>query len=178
MPGLIEKMMAAQGMSGSESEDYEEPEEQEEEFDDSDFTPQQLDTIETFKQATLAVLYDKDGNTAKNILDTLMAATNKAEAMANLAYDTTELLDEKSKNQLTPEIAPTVAAEVLGEIAEIAQTAEMPVGSRDIAEATKIMLQRYMEENGVPPEEAMAMFQNGDADEIGRAVDQDEREMM
>ncbi len=171
MQGLIASKMQAPagGMPG------EEPVDESMVGAEDDFTPQELDTIEKFKQATLTALYAKDGEIAKNLLTAIESTDDIPSVLANMAYDFTQMLDEKSRSQLTEDIAPVVAADVLGQMAEIAEAGGQPMRSKDLAKATQIMLQRYLEENGMSPEEASGMLQ-GDPEEMGRALDQDARE--
>lgn len=152
----------------------EEPEGPEAEgMDDGDFTPEQQANIDKFEAATLKVLYDEQGGAAENVVNALQSSEDLAQTLATLSYDMTQILDERSGNLLDGEIDVVVATEVLGQIAEIGQTAGMEIRGPEIAKATQLMLQRYMEENGIDPSQANSILAM-DPMAVGDALNQDE----
>lgn len=184
MPGLIEslmqkKMAQGEGPGEDESSMYEGAESQEdmmeppEEMDDGEFTPAQQSAIDKFEAATLKVLYDEQGGAAENVVAALQSATDLTQTLADLSYNLTQALDERSGGLLDGEIDVVVASDVLGQVAEIGQTVGLEIKGPEIAKATQLMLQRYMEESGVDPSEASGIL-GMDPMMIGQALNEDE----
>lgn len=176
-PGEDESAMheGAEGAEYEGQEDMLEGEEPEgsEGMDDGDFTPEQQANIDKFEAATLKVLYDEQGGAADDVVRSLQSSPDVAQTLATLSYDMTQILDERSGNLLDGEIDVVVATEVLGQIAEIGQTAGMEIRGPEIAKATQLMLQRYMEESGIEPSQASSIL-GMDAMAVGDALNQDE----
>lgn len=151
MAGLIQQQMggapAAQGapapeedkampMAGAEAEEAEGPE--------------QGEDNPVFQQAltyAYEVLYK--GEAAKDVAKQLKAAPSVAEGMADVAYNITSIIDEKTDGQVPDELLVPLAMNVLQEVGEIAEAANMNPQPEDIAGAFKTMILRYLGEQGV-----------------------------
>lgn len=95
----------------------------------------------------MQVLYEKGA--AKSIAKQLRVARDKVDALANISYDITSTVDERTKGAVPRELIGLLAMAVLKEVTDIAQAAKIDVSPQDAAGAFKTMLLRYLGENGV-----------------------------
>lgn len=95
----------------------------------------------------LKVLYQSGA--AEDIAKQLRAAKNKQEGLANVAYEITSVVDERTDGKVPRELIGLLAMAILNEIVDIAQAAKMDIQPQDAAGAFKDMLLRYLGENGV-----------------------------
>lgn len=95
----------------------------------------------------LKVLYES--NAAGDIAKQLRAAKDKQDALANIAYEITTVVDERTDGQVPRELIGLLAMAILNEIVDIGQAAKMEIQPQDAAGAFKDMLLRYLGENGV-----------------------------
>jgi hypothetical protein len=79
----------------------------------------------------------------------LRSGTDKVESLANIAYEITSIVDEKTNGEVPRELIALLAMAILNEIIDIAEAAKMGVTPADAAGAFKQMLLRYLGENGV-----------------------------
>jgi hypothetical protein len=103
-----------------------------------------------FKQAlrfAMSVLYEQ--NAADDVAKQLRSGTDKVESLANIAYEITSIVDEKTNGEVPRELIALLAMAILNEIIDIAEAAKMGVTPADAAGAFKQMLLRYLGENGV-----------------------------
>ena len=92
-------------------------------------------------------LYAKQG--AKDVAQQLKAAPSAAEGMANIAYEITAVIDERTDGEVPDELLMPLAMQVLEEVGEIAEAAGMDPQPEDIAAAFKTMILRYLGEQGI-----------------------------
>jgi hypothetical protein len=95
----------------------------------------------------MQVLYEKGA--AKAIAKQLRVARDKVDALANISYDITSTVDERTKGAVPRELIGLLAMAVLKEVTDIAKAAKMNISPQDAAGAFKTMLLRYLGENGV-----------------------------
>jgi hypothetical protein len=95
----------------------------------------------------LKVLYQSGA--ADDIAKQLRAAKDKQEGLANVAYEITSVVDERTDGKVPRELIGLLAMAILNEIVDIAQAAKMDIQPQDAAGAFKDMLLRYLGENGV-----------------------------
>jgi len=95
----------------------------------------------------LKVLYEKQA--AGDIAKQLRAAKNKQEALANISYEITTVVDERTDGKVPRELIGLLAMAILKEVIDIGQAAKMEVRPEEAAGAFKDMLLRYLGENGV-----------------------------
>lgn len=103
-----------------------------------------------FKQAiayAMKVLYEQQA--AKDISKSLKAAGNPAEGMAKVAYDITSIVDDKTQGAVPDELLTLLGMKILEEVADIAEASGIKPTNQDVAEAFKLMLLRFLKENGV-----------------------------
>jgi ketopantoate reductase len=93
---------------------------------------------------------------AQQVAKAIQTAKDKVEAIANTAYEMVAVVDEKTDGQVPNEDLVALAAQVLGEVVEIAQAAGVKIGPMDIAAAMKDMLLRYITEAGLDPTQLRA----------------------
>lgn len=82
------------------------------------------------------------------------------ETMANISYEMMEIAGEKSGEPLPPELVALFASAVLEQMTEVARAAGVEVAPADIASAFKLMILRFLGEQGM------------DTTELQQAMDQ------
>lgn len=95
----------------------------------------------------MQVLYEQ--NAADDVAKQLNAGQDKVEALANIAYEITTVVDEKTNGEVPRDLIALLAMAILNEVIDIAQATKIELTSADAAGAFKIMLLRYLGENGV-----------------------------
>jgi hypothetical protein len=95
----------------------------------------------------MSVLYEQDA--ADDVAKQLNASQDKVEALANIAYDITSTVDEKTQGQVPRELIALLAMAILKEVIDIAEALKIGITPKDAADAFKQMLLRYLGENGV-----------------------------
>jgi hypothetical protein len=113
--------------------------------------------VQAMKYA-LQVLYEKGA--AKDVAEQVRAGKDKVESMANIAYEITSTVDERTEGKVPREMIGLLAMAILKEVTDIASAAKVNLSPVDAANAFKMMLLRYLGENGV------------DTSELQQAMDQ------
>ncbi len=145
MAGLIQNQMADQGMPPQEA-----PESEVSENDPN---------FQAAIQYAMQVLYEKGA--AKDIAAQVRAAQgNPVEGIANIAYEITSVVDEKTEGAVPDELLVPLAMQILEEVVEISEAAGIKLAPADVAGAFKQMILRYLGEQGV------------DTTELQQAMDQ------
>jgi len=87
---------------------------------------------------------------AKDIAKQLKAsAQDVAGGMANVAFEVTSIVDERTDGNVPENLLGLLAMAILSEVADIAEAAGLDPTPEDVAAAFKDMLLRYLGENGV-----------------------------
>jgi hypothetical protein len=158
MAGLIENQMAEQGM----------PPQEEAEGEVSEKDP----NFQAAIQYAMQVLYEKGA--AKDIAAQVRAAQgNPVEGIADIAYEITSVVDEKTEGAVPDELLVPLAMQILEEVVEISEAAGIKLEPADVAGAFKQMILRYLGEQGVDTTELQqamdqvdpSVFQQADAEE-------------
>jgi hypothetical protein len=102
--------------------------------------------VQAMKYA-LQVLYEKGA--AKDVAEQVRAGKDKVESMANIAYEITSTVDERTDGKVPRELIGLLAMAILKEVTDIASAAKVDMSPVDAANAFKMMLLRYLGENGV-----------------------------
>lgn len=102
--------------------------------------------VQALKYA-LQVLYEQGA--AKDIAKQIRAGQDKVEAMANVAYEITSTVDERTNGKVPRDLIALLAMAILKEIIDISAAAKVDASPVDAANAFKMMLLRYLGENGV-----------------------------
>lgn len=95
----------------------------------------------------MRVLYEKKA--AGDVASQLRAATDKTEALGNIAYEIVSTVDERTEGTVPRELLGLLAMAILKEVIDIGQAAKMDITPENAAGAFKNMLLRYLGENGV-----------------------------
>lgn len=95
----------------------------------------------------MRVLYEQKA--AGDVAEQLRVAKDKTEALANIAYDITSTVDERTDGTVPRELISLLAMAILKEVIDIGQAAKMDFTPQNAAGAFKNMLLRYLGENGV-----------------------------
>lgn len=98
-------------------------------------------------QFAMHVLYEQDA--ADDVAKQLRSGADKVESLANIAYEITSIVDEKTNGEVPRELIALLAMAILKEVIDIAEASKMGVTPADAAGAFKQMLLRYLGENGV-----------------------------
>lgn len=102
--------------------------------------------VQAMKYA-LQVLYEQGA--AKDVAAQIRAGKDKVESMANVAYEITSTVDERTDGKVPRDLIALLAMAILKEVIDIAQAAKVDSSPLDAANAFKMMLLRYLGENGV-----------------------------
>lgn len=160
--GLIDKRMSAEDeatetpdidKANEAAEEQQGPENEQTESPDTDQADEGSEVDENnpaFKQA-LAVMRDVlyAQGAAKAVAKAVRSGDDVTTALSDTAYQMTVAIDDKTQGQVPDELVVALASEVLGEVADIAEAAGVKVTGKMIGEAMKMMILRYMKENGV-----------------------------
>ena len=151
MAGLIQQKMAAGGAAPQEAMPPMPAEEQmpaDAMAQGEDEGPTEDDpTFQTAVQFAMEALYSKEA--AKDISKQLKAAPGLVDGMANIAYDITSVVDERTDGNVPDELLVPLAMKILEEVVEIADATGLDPQPEDVALAFKQMILRYLQEQGV-----------------------------
>lgn len=112
--------------------------------------------LSALKQA-MATLYRKGA--AKQLAAAVRTAPSPAQGLADAAYKMTQIVDEQTGGEIPENLIGVLACQLLGEVAEIANAAGVKVASKEIAEATRLMLEMYLDEAGADPAQTQQIKQ-------------------
>jgi hypothetical protein len=103
-----------------------------------------------FQQAlTLAYEALYKGEAAKDVAKTLKAAPDAAAGMADVAYNITSIVDERTDGGVPDELIALLGMRILEEVGEIADAAGLDPQPEDVAGAFKDMILRFLGEQGM-----------------------------
>lgn len=111
---------------------------------------------------------------ADNISESLKAAPEKVDALANTAYEITAIVDERTEGSVPDELLMLLGSNMLEEVADIAMASGVDLAPADIAEAFKLMVLRYLGENGYDTRELQTAMDGINPDDINRLVSEDQ----
>lgn len=145
MAGLIQEQMGGEADPAIQEQmpAGAEPEMEEEESGADESDP-------NFQQAlnfAMEALYSKGA--AKDVAKSLKAAPSPIEGVANVAYDVTSIVDERTDGAVPDELLMLLGMRVLEEVVDIADAAGLQMSPVDIAGAFKQMTLRYLGEQGM-----------------------------
>jgi hypothetical protein len=135
--------------------------------------PEQGEDNPVFQQAlTFAyeALYAKEA--AKDVAQQLKSAPGLADGMADVAYNITSIIDEKTQGQVPDELIVPLAMNVLEEVGEIAEAAGLAPQAEDVAMAFKTMILRYLGEQGVDTTQLQQAMDQVDPSEFRKVAEQ------
>ena len=108
------------------------------------------DNNPAFKQAiayAMQVLYEQQA--AKDVSKSLKAAPSVSQGMADVAYNISSIVDEKTNGAVPDELLMLMGMKILEEVADIAEASGLNPSNQDVADAFKQMLLRFLQEQGV-----------------------------
>lgn len=105
----------------------------------------------------MSTLYQKGA--AKQLAQALRAAPSPAQGLADSAYKMTQIVDEQTGGNVPEDLLGALAVQLLGETAEVAEAAGVPVDGKTIAEATRLMLEMYLDDSGADPAQVQQIKQ-------------------
>lgn len=108
---------------------------------------------------------------ARDVAQAIRSAQDPVEALANTAYEMVQVVDERTEGQVPDELLVALASEVLGEVVEIAQAAGVQVGGREIAEAMRTMILRFVAEQGGDISQLQQAMGQIDTSQLGALMD-------
>lgn len=160
MAGLIQKQMGpssgadeqmeqepVEGAGADGSEMHEGMEGEALEAEDQGTSPEGVSVFEQALSLAYEALYKNDA--AKDVANQLKSAQSLSEGMADVAYNITSVLDERTDGEVPDELLGPLAISVLGEVSEIAEAAGLDPQPEDVADAFKQILLRFLGEQGV-----------------------------
>lgn len=123
--------------------------------------------VEKATEFMLAALYEN--NAGAGAAKSIIRAKDKAEAMANYAYELAGVAIEKAGASSEDDIVP-IAALALTEIGEIAQAVDPTVTDEMIAKAMSIMVLRFYGEMGIDTRQLQAAMDQYTPDMMKQAI--------
>lgn len=93
---------------------------------------------------------------ADNIHQQLLVTDDPVNEMANIAYEITAIMDERTEGQVPDELLILLGTVMLNEVADIAIASGIELMPADLANAMKIMILRYVGEMGHDTRELQA----------------------
>jgi hypothetical protein len=129
-------------------------------------TPQEQNAYERVVMAGMKVLYDN--STHPGIMNMLTkSASDPAKALADTVSMIMLQLDKKSGGKIPEMVILPAAAELLGDVAELASKAGVfTVDENTATKAMQLMVMSLAENYGVQPEDVQALMQSFPPDEI------------
>lgn len=108
---------------------------------------------------------------ADDVAKQLKSAPGIADGMADIAYNITSIVDERTGGEIPDELVAPVAMAVLQEVSEIAEAANMDPQPEDIATAFKTMILRYLGEQGVDTTQLQQAMDQVDPSEFRKVAE-------
>jgi hypothetical protein len=122
---------------------------------------EELDTEDPAFQAAvqyaMQALYENEA--ARDVAQSLESAPSPVEGLANVSYEITALVDERTDGEVPDELLVLLATTIMEEVADIGEAAGIDYQPAEIAEAFKMVILRFLQENGANTaelEQAMA----------------------
>jgi hypothetical protein len=119
-------------------------------------------------KVAMATLYKQGA--AKALAQSLRAAPSPAQGLADSAYKMTQIVDEQTGGNVPEDLLGALAVQLLGETAEVAEAAGLTIDGKTIAEATRLMLEMYLDDSGADPAQVQQIKQQMaalPADQVG-----------
>jgi hypothetical protein len=95
----------------------------------------------------MEALYQKGA--AQDVAKQIRAAQDPVQGMADIAYEMTSVIDERTQGEVPDELIMLLSIKVLTEVGDIAEAAGIQVTAAEISGAFKTMLLRFLGENGM-----------------------------
>jgi len=178
MAGLITGQMASQadeqneqepvegpGMDGSaqhEMAEGEKPEANDASGADPDSDPNYATALKFAMQA----LYENGA--AEGVAKGLQTAQDPVEGLANTAYEITSIVEERTQGAVPDELFALLATKILQEVVDIGDAAGIKYKPADIAAALKMMILRYLGEQGMDTTQLQQAMDSVNPEEFNR----------
>lgn len=167
MAGLIQQQMAG----GMPAEEQQEQAAMQSVGKNNDAEPNEEDpNFQAALELAMKTLY-QDG-AAKDVATQLKAAGGVVEGMANVAYEITSVVDERTQGAIPDELLIPFGMKVLEEVVEIADAAGLDPKPEDVANAFQQMILRYLNENGVDTSQLQQAMSQVDPSVFREAAEQ------
>ena len=131
---------------------------------------QQGDPIAKAMEVVQQSLYGAEA--ARDVAKALKMAPSIEQGLAETAYEMVAVADE-TVGGIPDEQLVTFAAEVLGEVADIAEAAGIKVKGAHVAKAVQMMLIRFVTEQGMDPTQLQQAMAQVNPEEVGAQLDKE-----
>jgi hypothetical protein len=115
-------------------------------------------TFQAAMQYAMQALYENEA--ARDVAQSLQSAADPVEALADVSYEITALVDERTDGEVPDELLVLLATTIMEEVADIGEAAGVEYQPAEIAEAFQLVIIRFLQENGM------------DTTELEQAMDQ------
>ena len=85
---------------------------------------------------------------ADTIHEQIKGADDPVEMVANIAYDMTSIIDERTQGEVPDELLVLLASSLLEEVADIAEASGITLTNAEIAKSMKLMILRFVGDQG------------------------------
>ena len=178
MAGLIQQEMGGAPANGAPPQDQMPPAQQggqmpmDDEASEADAPGEDDPAFQQALTYAYEVLYKNEA--AKDIAKQIKAAPSVAEGMADIAYNITSIIDEKTNGDVPDEMLIPLAMNVLEEVGEIAGAAGMEPAPEDVAAAFKTMILRYLQDQGMDTSQLQQAMDKVDPSVFRQAAEQED----
>lgn len=174
MAGLIQQNMAPEQQAAPEMQEAPMAEMQEAPMAEMPEEPEKDESDPSYQAAlefAMKALYSEKA--AKDIAKALRTAQDPVEALSTISYEIMSIIDERTDGAVPDELLALLATNILEEVASIAEAANIPVKSSDLAMALKQMILRFLGEQGVDTTQLQQAMDQVDPEEFNRMVAQE-----
>ena len=113
-----------------------------------------------------------EAGAADNISQQIKKAKDKVDTVANIAYEMTAIVDERTNGEVPDELLVLLAASLLEEVADIASASGVELKPSDLATAMKTMILRFVGEQGHDVRQLKAAMDQVKPEEFDKMVDE------
>lgn len=111
---------------------------------------------------------------AKGVAESLKAAPDPVQGLADTAYEMTSIVDERTEGQVPDELIVPLGMAILEEVVDIGDAAGIQYQPADIAQAFKDMVLRFLGEQGLDTSQLQQAMDQVDPQEFNKMASAEE----
>jgi hypothetical protein len=115
---------------------------------------------------------------ADTIHEQIKGADDPVEMVANIAYDMTAIVDERTEGEVPDELLVLLASSLLEEVADIAEASGITLTNAEIAKSMKLMILRFVGDQGHDTRELQAAMDQVSDEDIEQMISEQPDEDM
>lgn len=138
--------------------------------DEEALSEEDQESYDTFMEGAHKFMFDEKSGWAEDTAKRLLAAEDRPAELAAVVYDLVAALDERSGGILPDELVGTAAVDIMGDVVEMTGQLGAPMEKPQVATAYKLMVERYISENGGSQEDIAALMSQVDVEGMAAAL--------